>query len=389
MLSMATHDHSAIVLGAEAAVMKDHVTLFLCGDVMTGRGIDQILPFPGKPQLHEPCMNSAASYVSLAEQATGPMPRLVTFGYIWGNALQEFQREAPQAKVINLETAITQSDTHWESKDVHYKMSLENVACLTAAGIDCCVLANNHMLDWGIAGLLDTIKILDTAGIKHAGAGRNLQEAQAPAILNGREGRVIVFSLGSVSSGIPAQWSALENQPGINVMETQADDPVSSLAKAIREVREKDDVVIASIHWGGNWGYKIPAAQKILAHRLVDEAGVDIVHGHSSHHVKAVDVYNGCLILYGCGDFINDYEGIEGYEMFRGDLGLMYFADVDAHAHRLLGLRMVPTQVRHFRVNRASEIDTQWLGDLLNREGKQFRTRVKQSGDHILMLDWM
>jgi poly-gamma-glutamate synthesis protein (capsule biosynthesis protein) len=368
--------------------MKDYATIFLCGDVMTGRGIDQILPFPGNPQLHEPYMDSAAAYVALAERATGPMPGPVAFSYVWGDALQELEREAPQAKVINLETAITRSNTYWESKDVHYKMSPENVPCLTVAGIDCCVLANNHVVDWGMTGLLDTLEVLDTTGIKHAGAGRDLREAQAPAILNGREGfRVIVFSLGSVSSGIPTEWSALENQPGINVMETQPDDPVSSLANAIRDLRKNDDLVIASIHWGGNWGYKIPASQKTLAHRLVDEAGVDIVHGHSSHHVKAVEVYNDCLVLYGCGDFLNDYEGIEGYESFRGDLGLMYFADVDLHAHRLVALRMVPTQVRRLRVNRASEIDSKWLEDLLNREGKRFGIRVRQSAEHRLTLE--
>jgi len=368
--------------------MKDHVTLFLCGDVMTGRGIDQVLPFPGNPRLHEPYMHSAAAYVALAEQATGPMPRPVDFSYIWGDALQDFQREVPQAKVINLETAITQSDTHWDGKDVHYKMSPENVACLTAAGIDCCVLANNHMLDWGIAGLLDSIEILDTMGIKHAGAGRTIREAQAPAILNGRKGfRVIVFGLGSLSSGIPAGWSALENEPGINVMEAQSDDPVSSLARTIRRVKRKGDVVIVSIHWGGNWGYRIPPSQRTLAHRLVDETGVDIIHGHSSHHIKAIEVYKGSLVLYGCGDLLNDYEGIQGYENFRGDLGLMYFADVDPYAHRLLALRMVPTQVRQFRVNHACEIDSKWLEDLLNREGKRFDTQVKRGAENILMLE--
>jgi poly-gamma-glutamate synthesis protein (capsule biosynthesis protein) len=333
-------------------------------------------------------MDSAAAYVALAEQANGPMPRPVAFKYIWGDALEEFQREAPQAKVINLETAITQSQTHWQGKDVHYKMSPKNIACLTAAGIDCCVLANNHMLDWGITGLLDTIEMLDTTGIKHAGAGRSFREAEAPAILNGREGfRVIVYSLGSLSSGIPGEWSALENRPGINVMETQSDDPVSSLAKGIRKIRRKGDVVIASIHWGGNWGYKVPPAQRTFAHRLVDEAEVDILHGHSSHHVKAIELYKGCLILYGCGDFLDDYEGIEGYESFRGDLGLMYFADVDPHARRLVALRMVPTQIRRFRVNRASAIDSQWLEELLNREGKRFGTRVRRSAENILTLE--
>jgi poly-gamma-glutamate synthesis protein (capsule biosynthesis protein) len=308
---------------------------------------------------------------------------------MWGDALEEFQREAPQAKVINLETTITRSVTPWQDKEVHYKMSPENISCLTAAGIDCCVLANNHMLDWGIAGLLDTLEALDKAGIKHAGAGHNLGEAQAPAILEtGDDCRVIVFSLGSISSGIPAEWSAQEDRPGVNVIETQPGDPVCSLAKAIREHRRKGDVVVASIHWGGNWGYKIPSSQRKLAHHLVDEAGLNILHGHSSHHVKGIEVYKGCLILYGCGDFLNDYEGIPGYESFRGDLGLMYFVDVNPWDGRLIDLRMIPTQIRRFRVNRASEVDSKWLEDLLNREGKRLDTRVTRSVEKILTLQF-
>ena len=82
--------------------MNDRVTVFLCGDVMTGRGIDQVLPFPGDPRLHEPSMDSAMGYVELAEQASGPIRRPVEFSYIWGDALEEFQREAPQGKVDQL-----------------------------------------------------------------------------------------------------------------------------------------------------------------------------------------------------------------------------------------------------------------------------------------------
>ena len=369
--------------------MKDRVTLFLCGDVMTGRGIDQVLPYPGDPRLYELSMNSAMGYVELAEQTSGPIPRPVEFSYIWGGALEEFQREVPQAKVINLETAITRSITPWQDKEVHYKMSPDNIPCLTAAAIDCCVLANNHMLDWGIPGLLDTLEALDKAGIQHAGAGRSLREAQAPAILkNGEDCKVIVFSLGSLSSGIPAEWSALEDQPGVNVIETQPGDPVCSLAKVIRQHRRKGDVVVVSIHWGGNWGYKIPSSHRKFAHRLVDEAGLNILHGHSSHHVKAIEIYKGCPILYGCGDFLNDYEGIAGYESFRGDLGLMYFVDIDAWTGHLLDLRMIPAQVRNFRVNHASEADSQRLENILNREGKQFGTRVERRAENILTLRW-
>jgi poly-gamma-glutamate capsule biosynthesis protein CapA/YwtB (metallophosphatase superfamily) len=369
--------------------MTGHVTLFLCGDVMTGRGIDQILPYPGDPTLHEPSIRDAADYVKLAERFTGAIPHPCQFDYIWGDALKHLRQEAPQAIITNLETAITRSESHWPSKDVHYKMSPENIACLTEAKFDCCVLANNHMLDWGIPGLLDTLKALDNAGIKHVGAGRKLREAQEPAILSaGVDSRVIVFSLGSTSSGIPIAWSAEEDRPGLYVIETQRNDPIRTLAQQIDKIKRPGDIVIVSIHWGGNWGYKIPGKQKEFAHRLVDEARVDILHGHSSHHVKAIEVYNERLILYGCGDFLNDYEGITGYESFRGDLGLMYFAEVEPRSGKLHGLRMIPTQVRRFRVNHATAADSNWLEALLNREGKRFGTAVQRSAENFMTLDW-
>jgi poly-gamma-glutamate synthesis protein (capsule biosynthesis protein) len=121
---------------------------------------------------------------------------------------------------------------------------------------------------------------------------------------------------------------------------------------------------------------------------LVEEAGVDVVHGHSSHHVKAIEVYKERLILYGCGDFFNDYEGIGGYEGFRGDLGLMYFVDVNPATGKLQTLRMTPTEIRRFRLNQASAADSQWLEDLLNREGKRFNTAVQPSAKNSFTLRW-
>jgi poly-gamma-glutamate synthesis protein (capsule biosynthesis protein) len=268
-------------------------------------------------------------------------------------------------------------------------MNPANIGCLTAAAIDCCALANNHALDWGIPGLVETLDTLDQEQIKYAGAGRNLVEARAPAIVEtGEDARVILFSLGSTSSGIPAEWSAQTNRPGLNILETQPKDPVHLLAKEIGTVKRNGDIVIVSIHWGSNWGYKIPPAQKQIAHRFIDEAGVDIVHGHSSHHVKAIEVYKDRLVLYGCGDFFNDYEGITGYEQFRGDLGLMYFAEIDSTTGELFALRMIPTQVRRFRLNRAPSIDSEWVADLLNREGKRFNTRVQRRAENSLVLSW-
>jgi poly-gamma-glutamate capsule biosynthesis protein CapA/YwtB (metallophosphatase superfamily) len=173
------------------------VTLFLCGDVMTGRGIDQILPHPSRPQLYEAYMRSALSYVTLAERVTGPIRRPVDFPYIWGDALAELNRIQPDVRIVNLETAVTTSEDAWPDKAIHYRMHPANVPCLTAAKIDCCVLANNHVLDWGRRGLLETLAVLHQAGIRTAGAGRNRSEAAAPAVIElPGKGRVLVFACG-------------------------------------------------------------------------------------------------------------------------------------------------------------------------------------------------
>jgi len=89
---------------------EQSVRLFLCGDVMTGRGIDQILPHPCTPELHERYVKSAKDYVQLAEKANGPIPRRVSPSYIWGAALDEFRRSCPHVRIINLETSITHSE---------------------------------------------------------------------------------------------------------------------------------------------------------------------------------------------------------------------------------------------------------------------------------------
>jgi poly-gamma-glutamate capsule biosynthesis protein CapA/YwtB (metallophosphatase superfamily) len=83
------------------------ICLFLCGDVMTGRGIDQVLPQPVHLVLYEPYVRHAREYVELAEAASGPIPRPVDFAYIWGDALEEFEHAGTDARIINLETAIT------------------------------------------------------------------------------------------------------------------------------------------------------------------------------------------------------------------------------------------------------------------------------------------
>jgi poly-gamma-glutamate synthesis protein (capsule biosynthesis protein) len=365
------------------------ITMFMAGDVMTGRGIDQVLPYPSDPLIHEPYMLSARGYLDLAEKVNGPIQKPVNFSYIWGDALEEFERVQPDLKIINLETSVTMSNDYWRGKRIHYRMHPDNIHCLTAANIDYCSLANNHVLDWGYAGLTETLETLKKVNINSAGVGQNLQEAEAPAVMEVEgKGRVIVFSYGLRTSGIPFNWAASEDKPGVNLLKNLSDQTVRHIKAKVEAAKQQGDIIVASIHWGNNWGYEIPPEQTEFAHKLIDEAGVDVIHGHSSHHVKGLEVYKEKPIIYGSGDFLNDYEGISGYENFRSDLALMYFVSVDPSAGKLVHLQMTPMQIKHFKANRASRVDALWLRDILNREGKRLGTRVEINHDNTLTLRW-
>jgi len=85
------------------------ITLFMSGDVMTGRGIDQVLPHPSDPVFYEPYIRDARQYVELAEDMNGRIPRPVDFSYIWGDAIKQLEEVAPDLRLINLETSITES----------------------------------------------------------------------------------------------------------------------------------------------------------------------------------------------------------------------------------------------------------------------------------------
>ena len=364
------------------------MSLFLCGDVMTGRGIDQILPHPSTPALHEAYMHDARGYLALAERASGDIPHPAPLPYVWGDALAELERRRPAARIVNLETSVTRSDTPWR-KGIHYRMHPGNVGCLTAAGIDCCVLANNHVLDWGREGLAETLATLRRARIAVTGAGADLEAAQAPAILPMGEGaRMLVFAAATDDSGVPGDWAATTALPGVHRLPDLSEDTVARVVALVRRYRRPGDRVLFSVHWGGNWGYAVSPAHRSFAHALIDDAGVDLVHGHSSHHPRAVEVYRDRLILYGCGDFLNDYEGIAGHEGYRGELGLMYFPVLDVATGRLRALELVPTRIQRFRVTHAGREDRTWLLERLRREYRAFGIGVEPGAEGAFVVHW-
>jgi poly-gamma-glutamate synthesis protein (capsule biosynthesis protein) len=346
------------------------------------------LPHPSRPQIFESYMRSALDYVQIAEAQSGPIPRSVDFTYIWGDALAELERLRPHARIINLETAVTVAEDAWPGKGINYRMHPGNVGCISAAGIDCCVLANNHVLDWGYAGLSETLDTLHASGLRTAGAGRDQMEAAAPAIVHLSAGRVLVFAVGLACAGVPPEWAAAEDRAGVSFLDELSEQAADGIARQVGAAKRAGDIVVVSIHWGGNWGYEVAPVQRTFAHRLIDTAAVDVVHGHSSHHPKPIEVYRGKLILYGCGDFLNDYEGISGYGNFRGDLTLMYFPTLETATGRLSSMILAPMQIRHFRLNRASAADAHWLRNRLNLEARKFGVSLSDQGDDTFRLEW-
>jgi poly-gamma-glutamate capsule biosynthesis protein CapA/YwtB (metallophosphatase superfamily) len=362
------------------------VTLFVCGDVMLGRGVDQVLPHPADPELREGFADDARVYVRLAERAHGPIPQPASFSWPWGDALAVLDEVAPNARVINLETSVTRSADFTAGKAVHYRMSPGNLPALTVAHPDVCVLANNHVLDFGRAGLAETLDALAAAGLPVAGAGRNAAQAWQPtAVPVPGGGRTVVFACGAASSGIPPGWAATATRPGVAFLPSLSASAADDLIARVQAVRQPGDVVVASLHWGSNWGYGVEDDQVRFAHRLVD-GGVDVIHGHSSHHPRPVEVYRGRLILYGCGDAINDYEGISDYEQFRGDLRLLYLASVTADTGALAALHMVPMQAKNMQLRHASTADSRWMRAALERVSQPFGSRIRHRPDGTLIL---
>src|SRR5690606_19627267 len=229
-------------------------------------------------------------------------------------------------------------------------------------------------------GLIDTLDTLQRTGTRTVGAGRNPEEAEAPAVLDTSEGRLLVYAFGMESAGVPPDWRATAGAPGVSFLPDLARETADAVADRLLASRRTGDRIVVSLHWGSNWGYEVSHRQRSFARRLVDSGAVDVVHGHSSHHPRPLEVYRDRLILYGCGDFLNDYAGIPGHEAFRPELVLMYFP-VLAGSGKLEQLARTPMRIRRFRLERANADDTQWLAALLRRES---RMPIEITGDRRL-----
>ncbi|MFI7066342.1 CapA family protein [Kribbella sp. NPDC050124] len=358
--------------------------LFLGGDVMLGRGVDQILPHPGDPALWERSVSDARTYVRLAEQKNGVIPAPVGFDWPWGDALGLLDRFAPDVRMVNLETSVTTSDRAEPGKAVHYRMNPGNLPALTIAEPDVCSIANNHILDFGAGGLAETLEVVGRAGLRTVGAGLTVADALRPAVVTIGSRRVIVFSFGTASSGVPTYWSATTSRPGVAFLPDLSDDTAADVAARVRALKRPGDLAVLSVHWGSNWGYDVPSSHRRFADRVI-RGGIDLVYGHSSHHPRPIEICRDRLVLYGCGDLIDDYEGIAGYEQHRDDLRMLYFVTLDP-AGRLADLRMAVLQASRMRLRPARPEDREWTCRTLDRVSRRYGTRLTVAQDGMLRL---
>ncbi|CAF1302238.1 unnamed protein product [Rotaria sordida] len=361
------------------------VVINLAGDVMIGRLIDQLLP----TSVHNPEEAAIVRQFRLSRSLRYPYLQegLYNYATVWGNTIPLWKMG--NLNIINLETSATTHDKRWPGKAFNYRTHPANIACLTVANIHHVSLVNNHSLDFGVRGLEETCESLERFGISYVGAGKSREHALGPVFLdvpitfspidvklppipiNGMAPRSLTsLRIGLLSaSDHPLDWFSI---PLFHLLAHY--DLLSVYAQfkpLITTARLNSDFVIFSIHWGPNYQW-IPD-QKIqeLARWMIYQ-GVDLIHGHSSHHVQGIEIIqrqNGThgLILYGCGDFLDDY-AID--QLYRNDLSALFqlhlsisplpSQDGRSKSIRLQSLSIFPTRCSNFQVNRLSLQDVDW-----------------------------
>ena len=328
-----SHQDSSTSTGVES----DSFRLLLVGDCMLGRLVNEVL-----------------------ENAPPEYP--------WGNTLPILH--SADWRLCNLECVISDRGTPWSAypKAFHFRSAAKNIAVLAAARMNAVSLANNHVLDYGYDALTEMLGILDRAGIVHSGAGLNYGEASRLAIseVSGRMLGLLAFTDNE------PDWEATSNQPGVFYVPTNlTDSRAAKLLEIIRESRMRVDLLIVSAHWGSNWGYCPPHDHIVFAHALI-EAGADIIFGHSSHVFRGIEFYKDRSVLYGAGDFVDDY-AID--EIERNDQSFIYV--IETAGDVLRGVHLYPTLIRACHASLAEGVYALGITDKMADLCVSFRTPTR------------
>jgi len=293
--------------------------------------------------------------------------------YPWGDTLPILHRA--DWRLCNLECVMSDRGTPWSAypKAFHFRSDAKNIAVLKAAQINAVSLANNHVLDYGYDAMYEMLEILDRAGIVHSGAGLNYGQASRLATVErcGRKLGLLAFT-----DNEPG-WEATSDRPGVFYIPTDLHD--SRAAKLLAIIRESSgvvDLLIVSAHWGSNWGYRPPQEHVIFARALID-AGADIIFGHSSHVFRGIEFYKGRPILYGAGNFVDDY-AVDKIE--RNDQSFIYAIEMADRIPRFM--RLYPTLIRRCHASLANGIYVSAIAEKMKELCTGLHTRT--SWNHAL-----
>lgn len=260
----------------------------------------------------------------------------------WGDTLPLLR--SADVLVGNLEFVLADDGAPWPGKVFHFRADPRAVASLEAAGFGLVSVANNHVLDFGSDGALESLATLAQHGIRFAGAGTDAEAARRPAVTHCAGLTIAMLAFTDNEPG----WEAGRDSPGVHHVPVDRRDPrATALLDAVAGQREAVDLLIVSAHWGGNWGVGVPGSHRVFAHDLVD-AGADVVFGHSPHIVRGVEVYRDRPILYGAGDFVDDY-AVDPVE--RNDRSFVFVLRTEGAVPT--GLRLHPTEIIRFQARLA------------------------------------
>lgn len=274
--------------------------------------------------------------------------------YPWGDTLPLFQ--SADWRFCNLECVISDRGEPWSHppKVFHFRSDAKNIAVLKAAGIDAVSLANNHTLDFEYEAMFEMLRLLDEAGIGHAGAGASWTEAFRCAVTKVKETTIGVIAF----TDNEPDWEATERQPGICYVPVDLQDARAvQLFARVREAKQAVDFLIVSAHWGPNWGYRPQPSHPPFARALID-AGADVVFGHSCHVFQGIEIFQGRPIFYSAGDFVDDY-AVD--EIERNDQSFVFRLEVIDNAIRracLSPIRIEDFQAWRTHGSEAREIAT-------------------------------
>lgn len=225
----------------------------------------------------------------------GIAKKIANNGFDWPFAKVAETIRAADIAFCNLECPLSKG-AHKVTKFICFRADPKNLACVSDAGFDIVSTANNHALDAGRRGLMETLGHLDDAGIAHAGSGANLEAAESPTILDVNGVKVAFLARNLL---FPEGVWYRTDAPTIAGLDE------SRIEEQIADAHEKADVVIVSLHWGIEYRKKPTDAQIALGRKLID-AGANVVLGHHPHCTQPVEEYHGGVIAYSLGNFLFD-----------------------------------------------------------------------------------